>query len=109
MITSLQEPENLVGFDYKAYLARQDVYTLMSWPALALISEGHGRPIYHGIYAFKDRAQQTIRFLFSSAHAALLSGILLGNDNEISPDLDDPFRTIGLADIIAISALMEVM
>ena len=101
---SPQEPENPADFDYKAYLARQNVHSLMIWPTLSVISEGHGNPIYHGIYAFKDKAQETIRSLLPNPHAALLSGILLGNDNELSPDLDKAFRTTGMTHIIAISA-----
>ncbi len=99
----LQEPENFGDFDYKSFLARQDVHSQMSWPTVNVISEGHGNPIYYGIYAFKDKAQETIKSLLPNPHAALLSGILLGNDNELSPDLDDAFRRTGMTHIIAIS------
>ena len=100
---SPQEPESPADFDYKTYLARQNVHSQMSWPTLTVISEGHGNPIYHGIYGFKAEAQKIIKSLLPNPHAALLSGILLGNDNELSPDLDEAFRTTGMTHIIAIS------
>jgi predicted membrane metal-binding protein len=81
----------------------------MKWPALAFISEEHGSPICHGIYTFRDKAQETIKSLLPNLHAVILSGILLGNDNELSPDLDDAFRTTGLTHIIANSGMMEMM
>jgi predicted membrane metal-binding protein len=40
---------------------------------------------------------------------ALLSGILLGNDKGITPELGDDFRTTGLTHIIAISSLTTII
>jgi competence protein ComEC len=97
----LQEPENFGEFGYKSFLARQGVHSQMSQPTVKVTSEGHGNPIYYGIYAFKDKAQGTIKSLLPNSLAALLSGILMGNDNELSPDLDDAFRRTGMTHIIS--------
>ena len=56
-----------------------------------------------------DRARQNIKSFLPNPEAALQSGILLGIDNEPSPNLDEAFRTTGMTHIIAISGLMEVM
>jgi hypothetical protein len=105
----LQEPENFGEFDYKSFLARQDVHSQMSWPTVTVTSEGHDNPVYYGIYAFKDKAQETIKSLLPNPHASLLTGILLGNDNELSPDLDDAFRKTGMTHIIAISGFRTMI
>ena len=105
----LQEPENLGDFDYMQYLARQDIYSQMSWPEVELISVGHGSIFYRANYALKGKAQTTIDSLLPDPQAALLSDILLGNDKGIPPDLADDFRRTGLTHIIAISGFRTMI
>lgn len=99
----LEIPPEFEDFSYKAYLARQNVHSLMSLPFVDVLGEGEGNPIYHVIYAVKFRAQTTIERLLPSPQSALLTGILLGNDNGIPPDLAEDFRITGMTHIIAIS------
>lgn len=99
----LETPPEDPEFSYKAYLARQGIHSLIALPAIRIIAEGQGSPIYHAIFAFKSRAQATIARLIPDPQAALLTGILLGDDNGIPPDLSEDFRTTGLTHIIAIS------
>jgi competence protein ComEC len=81
----------------------------MSWPEVELISEGHGSIFYRAIYAIMGRAQTTINSLLPDPQAGLLSGILLGNDKGIPPDLAEEFRTTGLTHIISISGLRTII
>lgn len=90
-------------FDYRAYLARQGIYSQMLWPVLDRIEAGQQRRFFQALYAFKGRAQLTINRLLPGQEAALLSGILLGNDNGLSSSLQEAFRRTGTTHIIAIS------
>ncbi|RMG90613.1 MAG: DNA internalization-related competence protein ComEC/Rec2 [Chloroflexi bacterium] len=99
----LETPQSNPNFDYKAYLARQGIHTIMYRPHLTVLAEQQGNPIYHAIFAFKQYAQTTITHLLPDPQASLLTGILLGNDNGLPPDLADNFRTTGMTHIIAIS------
>lgn len=99
----LETPPDDGEFNYRAYLARQGVHSLMARPKLTILADGAGNPIYHAIYAIKARAQETITALLPNPHAALLSGILLGNDNGIPDKLAEDFRATGMTHIIAIS------
>lgn len=99
----LETPPEEGDFNYKAYLARQGVHSLMALPDVTIMAENQGSPIYHAIYAFKARAEATISTLLPDPQAALLTGILLGNDNGLPPDLAEAFRTTGTSHIIAIS------
>ena len=95
-------PEN-ESFSYKEYLARQDIHSLMFLPQVEIIAENEGNPLYHIVFAFKQRAHTIINKTVAEPQASLLTGILLGNDNGLPPDLDDAFRTTGMTHIIAIS------
>lgn len=99
----LETPPSSDDFSYKEYLARQGIHSLISLPQLTVLAENQGNPFYATLFRFKTRAQTTIHRLIPDPQAALLVGILLGNDNGIPPDLDDAFRLTGLTHIIAIS------
>ena len=99
----LETPPDEDDFSYKDHLARQGVHSLIVLPEVTVLGESLGRPFYHAIYAFKQRAQATINRLIPEPQAALLSGILLGDDNNLPPALKQAFRATGLTHIIAIS------
>ncbi|MCZ7674409.1 MAG: ComEC/Rec2 family competence protein [Chloroflexi bacterium] len=99
----LETPPEDEDFSYKAYLARQGIYSMMMRTQVDVLAEDQGNPLLQAIYALKRRAQATINHLIPDPEAALLSGILLGNDNGIPPDLAADFRTTGMTHIIAIS------
>jgi competence protein ComEC len=98
-----ETPPEFEDFSYKDYLARQGIHSLLNTPHLTILAEGQGSPIKQAIFAFKARAQTTINRLIPDPQAALLSGILVGNDNGLSPELADAFRLTGMTHVIAIS------
>ena len=100
---SLETPGGDSTFDYKSYLARQGIHSQMDWPGLAVLAENQGTLLYHAIYSFKAQAQMTIRQLLPDPQSALLTGILLGNDQGLSAELAEQFRITGMTHIIAIS------
>ena len=99
----LATPPEDQDFSYKDYLARKDVHSMMVRAQVDVLATGQGSPIYHAIYAVKQRAQDSINQLIPNPESALLSGILLGDDNGIAPDLAEDFRVTGMTHIIAIS------
>ena len=95
-------PEN-EEFSYRDYLARQDIYTYLTYPRVQLVAHDAASPIMAAIYRLRDRAYEEIYHLFPAPEAPLLAGILLGLDNDLPPALADAFRDTGTAHIIAIS------
>ena len=88
----LETPPESESFSYRDYLARQGIYSMMTWPRVSLLEENVGNPIYHTIYEWKGRAQEAINTLIPEPQAGLLSGILLGVGHAMSPDLERDFR-----------------
>jgi len=87
---------------YQAHLARQQIYSVMPWPALEKVGQG-GDPVRRVILALKDEARDTINQILPEPQAALLVGILLGDDSGLSKEMQDDFRATGMTHIIAIS------
>ena len=99
----LQTPTNLNEFDYCEYLARQDVYSIMSRPHVMVLARGQGFAPLGWLYAFKASAQNVITQILPEPQALLLTGILLGDDAGIPKSVQDAFRTTGTSHILALS------
>ncbi|MCP4424936.1 MAG: DUF4131 domain-containing protein, partial [Chloroflexi bacterium] len=99
----LETPPEGETFSYRTYLARQGIHSLMSLPNVTVTAENEGNRLLQAVFRFKSRAQTTIAQLIPEPQAALLTGILLGNDNGLPPELDEAFRRTGMTHIIAIS------
>jgi competence protein ComEC len=99
----LETPEKGTDFDYRAYLARQGIHSIVLFPQVTELAGGQGSKIRHTILAFKQRARQTIGRLIPEPQAALLKGILLGDESDMAMDMEAAFQVTGLSHIIAIS------
>lgn len=90
-------------FNYGDYLARQGVNSVLSPQDINIVGEGEG-PAWRGaLLSLKQRAEHTIEHHLPDPQASLLTGILLGDDNDMSPDVEDAFIATGTSHIIAIS------
>jgi len=99
----LETPVNSDEFDYREYLARQNVYSLMSRPRVTTLARDQGFAPFAWLYAFKSRAKNVIAQILPEPQASLLTGILLGDDSGITHSVQDAFRATGTSHIIAIS------
>lgn len=94
-----------VGCDreYKDYLARFGIYSLVRRPRLELIESNQGNPFWAAMLTFKARAAQTINRILAEPYASLLNGILLGIETGIPKGLYEAFNLTGTSHIIVIS------
>ena len=99
----LETPPEFESFSYREYLARQGIHSTMPDPEVVVLGERAGNPLLQAIYDFRTGALQVIHQLFPDPEAALLSGILLGIESGISPDVRHAFDATGTTHIIAIS------
>lgn len=99
----LEPPPDDPVYNRREYLARQGVHSQMMAPAITLVATGEGSPIKQIIYRIKDHARATIQRQLPDPQAALLTGILLGDDSGLPPELEEQFRMTGMTHIIAIS------
>ncbi len=105
----LERPPDEPLFSRREYLARQGVHSQMISPGITPEANNEGSPFYRAIYAIKDRARATIQRSLPDPQAALLTGILLGDDSGLSPVLAEQFRMTGMTHIIAISGFNIVI
>ncbi len=99
----LQAPPEFVTFNYRDYLAGKGVHSIIDRPRIERAARDQGSPIFAVLFTLKDRTHGTIAAILPEPQAALLTGILLGDDAGLPQGVKDDFRVTGASHIIAIS------
>ncbi|MGD8603997.1 MAG: ComEC/Rec2 family competence protein, partial [Anaerolineales bacterium] len=100
---AMQTPPIFEGFNYRDYLARSDIHSLMPEADAGRAGLRSGNLLLRLIYDYRTHARQTIDLIFPDPEAALMAGILLGDESAISDDVRRDFNQTGTTHIIAIS------
>ena len=108
----LQRPRavrNPGAFDYRAFLAQQDIYgTLFVGKPAQIVSVERlpGHWLYEGVVLpLRRSVRQSIERNLSGAPAGLLLGVLLGEKRRIPEEVRTAFRSTGLAHALVVSGL----
>ncbi|MDW8327259.1 MAG: ComEC/Rec2 family competence protein [Anaerolineales bacterium] len=99
----LETPPVFEDFSYRDYLARFAIYSQIRQARVVFLAERQGNPFFQLLFDFKAHALATLERLFPEPHAALLQGILLGNEARIPDDVKTAFSITGTSHIVAIS------
>ncbi len=101
----METPPRLDNFNYREYLARQEIYSLMRYPKVEILETGQGAKPLAWIYSLRDRLSQTLAQVLPEPQASLAQGIILGIRTNIPASLQDDFVRTGTAHLLAISGI----
>lgn len=100
----LEEPQNFsADFDYRAYLAKDNIYSIFFFPKVQKIGEGKGSKLKLVLFKIKKAFEEKIEAAFPEPHAAFLKGLLLGERGSLPRGLTEDFNRTGVTHIIALS------
>jgi competence protein ComEC len=99
----LTRPENFSEFDYAAFLAKDDVYAVMSFPQIKLIGSGKGSPFKEFLSRIKTAFEGKIDLALPEPHASFLKGLLLGERESFSKEFRENLSRTGTTHIVALS------
>ena len=99
----LKTPPENEDFSYQDYLARQGILAYIADAEATRLPFTGGNPFLRLVFTFKAHALDHVYRIFPDPEASLLAGILLGDDNGLSADLQQAYKNTGTAHIIAIS------
>jgi len=106
IIGKLETPMVTEDFNYKNYLMKDGIYSVMNFPKIEIIGKNGGSPlsaIYSGILFCKGKIRESIQRSFSPPQSSILKGIIMGDKGEMSQELKTKFSIAGLSHIIAVS------
>lgn len=99
----LTKPEEFDGFDYAAYLVKDDIYSLAYWPEVNFLSKDQGNFIRSFLFKMKNSFKESLVNVLPEPQASLAGGLLLGERTTLPDDLKDVFNAVGITHIIALS------
>jgi competence protein ComEC len=100
---NLEIPENINAFDYRMYLAKDNIFYLCKNPKIEFLANNQGNKTYTAILKIKNKLQEKIIMLLPAPQSGLLIGLILGGDNQLSKEMQDDFSATGLTHIVAVS------
>jgi competence protein ComEC len=105
----LEEPPVLDDFDYKQYLARKKIYSIMFSPKIDVLpverKVGFMSWVYKKILKGKLELGAGIEQNFPSSQSALLKAIILGNKTGLTDELKETLNKAGIRHLTAISGM----
>jgi competence protein ComEC len=102
---NLETPPQFEDFDYKSYLARQGIYSIVYYPKVEVLGQGEGIKPLQWIYSLRERLSASLARALPEPQGSLAQGILLGLRGNIPDSLYEAFSRTGTAHLLAISGL----
>ena len=99
----LVAPQMIKDFDYPSYLEASNIYALMSYPKITVLSGDHGNGVYKQLFRIKHSFEEHISRIIPEPEASFLTGLLVGSKSKIPQDIIDAFKNTGTTHIIALS------
>jgi competence protein ComEC len=101
----LETPSQSGDFDYRTYLARQGIYSVMYYPVVEVLDHGQGSKPLEWIYSLRERLSASLARALPEPPASLAQAILLGSRGNIPDSVNQAFSRTGTAHLLAISGL----
>lgn len=90
-------------FDYRAYLATNDIYYEMPFSKISIIASDKGNRMLSKLFSLKKLLMHNIARMIPEPESSLGGGIVLGAKQSLGKDLMQKFRDAGLAHIVVLS------
>ena len=101
--------EDIDGFNYKDYLKKDGIYSVMDWSKIELLERGKYLGLTCVIYAkildFKNKLRESIYQNLSPPQGSILGAIILGDKQKISEEWKNKLNIAGVRHITAVSGL----
>lgn len=101
--TKPQEARNYKGFNYKEYLKTKKIYGSFKVNKIEIIKENNINIFMQYSNKIRNKIIETIKVILPEETEGLIIGILIGENSEISDQINENFRKSSLSHIVAIS------
>ena len=105
----LQAPTIFEDFNYKNYLAKNGIHSVIYWPKIEILEKGKGNSIFSVILKFKNKTTDAIEKIMPFPEVSLLEGIIFGNRQIFSENLKEALSITGTSHIVAVSGMNIVI
>jgi len=99
----LREPENFGEFDWKVYLAKDNIYFEMFLPEVLSLEEGGGWFLKRWLLSSKHAYLDNLSKVLPEPHSAFMAGLTVGERSGFPVGLEEAFRKVGVIHIVVLS------
>ena len=104
----LQKPENFITdqgkeFDYVSYLRKDEIFYVMGYPKIEIVSHGNGSKIKSALFSVKEKLLEKMNLAIAPPESLLMGGLILGERSAFNQDLRQAMVNTGTIHIVALS------
>jgi len=101
----LETPPVFEDFDYRSYLGRHGIQSIMNYPRTEVVETDKGYKLLASIYSLRNELSHSLTQSIPGVQASVAKGILLGLRGDIPASTIEAFSRTGTAHLLAISGL----
>jgi competence protein ComEC len=101
----LETPQVFGGFNYRDYLKKEGIYSLIYFPEIEVLDRGLGNPLMRVLFSFKNKFQESAQKFLSPPQEGILEALVFGEEANISQEWKDKLNLTGTRHITAVSGM----
>lgn len=105
----LKEPLIFEDFNYRNYLAKEGIYSVIYYPEIEILERNKGSIFYQTIFKFKNSIKKEIEKIMPFPEVSILEAITLGYKQGLSEKIKESLNISGVRHIVAISGMHIVI
>ncbi|MGH2406385.1 MAG: ComEC/Rec2 family competence protein, partial [bacterium] len=105
----LETPPAFEAFDYRGYLSRRGIDSLVAYPQVRVLDRDRGDPVRAAILNVRTALSDSISAILPHPEAGLAAGILFGTRTQLPSDLTEDMRATGTSHLVAVSGQNVVL
>lgn len=98
-----QEPKNFEDFDYKNYLAKENIYSVAYYPQIEFIDSEGGSRFKKILFGVRENFKEAMEKNLGEPQSSLLAGLLLGEKKGFSDEFKNSLSLTGTSHIVSLS------
>ncbi|MBI2626547.1 MAG: ComEC/Rec2 family competence protein [Candidatus Nealsonbacteria bacterium] len=101
----LKNPPVFDDFNYRDYLKKDGIISVMNFPKIELLGSGFGNPAMKVLLSFKNKFKETTGSFISPPQEGILEALVFGQESNISQEWKDKLNLTGTRHIAAVSGM----
>jgi competence protein ComEC len=93
------------NFNYKDYLSKDGIYSVINWPKIQLTGGNRGNIIYSSLFSFKNKLKSGVDSVMSPPQSVLLEALFFGDEGNFTDEWKSKFTITGTRHITAVSGM----
>ncbi len=96
---------NFGGFDYSNYLKTKFIYGVIQVDKVELVNKNQINPVFKLVNKIQQKIIENSNKIKGKENQSIYLGLVLGNTENISEELEEDFKTAGILHILAVSGM----